>query len=282
MNRKWTYLVPALAIVLALVSGTGCRKLRARDDLNKGVQAFRNARYSDAVDKFKEAIELDPTFPTARLYLAIAYFQQWVPGVDEPDNEKNLQAAKDQFNEVLSTDKNNPVAIEYMAQLNYSETQGIKDLDKKIEKLDEAQTWYQRLSDVEPRNKTALYSLGVIAWAKWYPTLSVARAKAGMKPEDPGPLKDKKAREELRAKYWDMINAGIGNLNNALEIDPTYDDAMAYLNLLYRERADLAATPEEYKADIGQADTWMTKTLDMRKKKAGMTADVTPASAGSQ
>ena len=282
MNRKWTYLLPVLAIVLALVSGTGCRKLRARDDLNKGVQAFRNARYSDAVNKFKEAIELDPTFPTARLYLAIAYFQQWIPGSNEPDNDKMLQAAKDQFNRVLQDDPKNGVAIEYLAQLNYSETQGIKDLDQKIQKLDEAQTWYQRLSDVEPKNKTALYSLGVIAWAKWYPTLTVARAKAGMKPEDPGPLKDKKAREELRGKYLDMINAGIGNLNHALEIDPTYDDAMAYLNLLYRERADLAATPEEYKADIGQADTWMTKTLDMRKKKAGMTADVTPASAGSQ
>ena len=282
MNRKWTYLVAALAIAMVLVSGTGCRKLRARDDLNKGVQAFRNARYSDAVDRFKEAIELDPTFPTARLYLAIAYFQQWIPGTDDPDNNKMLEAAKDQFNKVLQDDPKNAVAIEYLAQLNYSETQGIKDLDQKIAKLGEAQTWYQRLSDVDPKNKTALYSLGVIAWAKWYPTLSVARAKAGMKPEDPGPLKDKKAREELRAKNWDMINAGIGSLNHALEIDPKYDDAMAYLNLLYRERADLAATPEEYKADVGQADLWMQKTLDMRKQKAGMTADVTPASAGSQ
>ena len=57
---------------------------------------------------------------------------------------------------------------------------------------------------------------------------------------------------------------------------------MAYLNLLYRERADLAATPEEYKADIGQADLWMQKTLDMRKLKAGMTADVAPAAAATQ
>lgn len=282
MNRKWTYLVPALAIALALVSGTGCRKLRARDDLNKGVQAFRNARYSDAVDRFKEAIELDPTFPTARLYLAIAYFQQWIPGSDAPDNDQMLQAAKDQFTKVLQDDPKNSVAIEYMAQLNYSETQGIKDLDKKALKFDEAKDWYQKLSDIDPKNKTALYSLGVIAWNKWYPTLSLARAKAGMRPEDPGPLKDKKAREELRTKYWDMINTGIGNLNHALDIDPEYDDAMAYLNLLYRERADLAATPEEYKGDIAQADTWMQKTLDIRKKKAGMTADVTPASAGSK
>ncbi len=282
MNRKWTYLVVALVAALVLVSGTGCKKLRARDNLNKGVQAFRSAKYSDAVDKFKEAIELDPTFPTAKLYLAIAYFQQWIPGSVEPDNEKMLQAAKDQFNQVLQEDRNNAIAIEYMAQLNYNETQGIKDLDKKAAKFDEAQKWYEDLVRVDPKNKGAYYSLGVITWGKWYPILTLARAKAGMRPEDPGPLKDKKVREELRAKYWDMINGGIANLNHALEIDRQYDDAMAYLNLLYRERADLAATPEEYKADISTADSWMQKTLDVRKAKAGMTAEVAPASAGSQ
>jgi hypothetical protein len=99
----------------------------------------------------------------------------------------------------------------------------------------------------------------------------------GMKPEDPGPLKDKKVREELRVKYLDMVNDGIKNLNRALEIDPRYDEAMAYLNLLYRERADIAETPEEYKADISQADTWLQKTLDTRKAKANSPATAAAA-----
>jgi tetratricopeptide (TPR) repeat protein len=282
MNRKWTYTVAAIAMALALGFSTGCKKLKARDDLNKGVQAFRSARYSDAVDRFKEAIELDPSFSSARLYLAVAYFQQWVPGVVSPDNDKMLDAAREQFNQVLEAEPNNPVAIEYMAQLNFNQAQGIADLDQKLKQLDVAQDWYERLAKADPKSKNAFYSLGVIAWAKWYKTLDFARSKAGMKPEDPGPLKDKKSREELRAKYWEMINTGIANLNHALELDPKYDDAMAYLNLLYRERADLAGSPDDYKLDIAQADSWMRKTLDTRQKKAGMTADVTPASTGGQ
>lgn len=281
MKRKWTYLTAALALALTLVFSSGCEKLRARDHLNKGVQAFRNTKYSDAVDHFKQAIELDPTFPTARLYLAIAYFQQWVPGAPSPENEQMLNAAKDQFNQVLEKDPNNTVALAYMAQLTYSETQGIADLDQKVKKLDEARAWYERLVKADPRSKDGFYSLGVITWAKWYPTLQSARAKSGMRPEEPGPLKDKKAREELRAKYWDMINDGIANLNRAIEIDPRYDEAMAYLNLLYRERADLAATPEEYKADVGQADMWLQKTLTTRKEKAGLGVE-TSASAPAQ
>lgn len=279
MNRKWTYSLAALAVALAVVLSAGCEKLRARDQLNKGVQAFRNAKYTEAVERFKTAVELDPTFQTARLYLAMAYFQQYIPGAESPENIQMVRAAKEQFNKVLETDPNNTVALASIAQLNYNETQGISDLDAKFKKLDEARDWYTRLTKADPKYKEAFYSLGVITWGKWYPILGKARAEMGMKPEDPGPLKNKKVRDELRAKYWDMINDGINNLNHALEIDPRYDEAMAYLNLLYRERADLADTPEEHKNDITQADAWLQKTLDTRKAKAGaLPGNVAPAS----
>ncbi len=279
MNRKWTYSLAALAVALAVVLSTGCEKLRARDQLNKGVQAFRNAKYTDAVEKFKTAVELDPTFQTARLYLAMAYFQQYIPGALSPENEQMLRAAKEQFNKVLEAEPNNTVALASMAQLNYNETQGISDLDQKFKKLDEARLWNERLTRADPKNKEAFYSLGVITWGKWYPILGQARNKMGMKPEDPGPLKDKKVLADLRGKYLEMVNDGIKNLDHALDIDPRYDDAMAYLNLLYRERADLAQTPQEYKADIAQADSWLQKTLDTRKEKATATpGNVAPAS----
>jgi Tfp pilus assembly protein PilF len=277
MNRKWTYVLAVLALALAVVSGSGCQKLRARDQLNKGVQAFRNAKYTEAVERFKTAVELDPSFQSARLYLAMAYFQQYIPGAESPENLQMVRAAKEQFNKVLETDPNNTVALASMAQLNYQETQGLSDLDARFKKLDESREWNERLAKADPKYKEAFYSLGVIAWGKWYPILGAARAKMGMKPEDPGPLKDKKVREELRVKYLDMVNDGIKNLNRALEIDPRYDEAMAYLNLLYRERADIAETPEEYKADISQADTWLQKTLDTRKAKANSPATAAAA-----
>jgi Tfp pilus assembly protein PilF len=277
MNRKWTYSLAALALGILAVAGTGCEKLRARDQLNKGVQAFRNAKYAEAVERFKTAVQLDPAFPVARLYLATAYMSQYIPGAESPDNLQMAAAAKQNFQQVLDQDPRNEVALASMASLNYQEAGGIQDLDKKMAKLDEARGWYLKLASVSPANKEALYSLGVIAWAKWYPAIGAARVKAGMKPEDPGPLKDKKAREELRAKYWDMIGEGIQNLQKALDIDKNYDEAMAYLNLLYRERADLAESPNEYKNDIAQADTWLQKALDTRKMKAGtVTAEEQP------
>ena len=96
------------------------------------------------------------------------------------------KAAEQEFLKVLEKDPKNTVAISSLASLHYNQAQGNQPLEKKMEQLEEAKKWYTKLAEVEPNNKEAYYSLGVITWAKWYPELMSARAKLGMKPEDPG------------------------------------------------------------------------------------------------
>jgi tetratricopeptide (TPR) repeat protein len=271
MTKANVGIIAGLA-VLSLFA-TGCEKLKARDHLNKGVQAFKTAKYTQAVDHFKEAVQLDPDFPTARLYLATAYMSQYIPGAESPENQQNAQAAEQEFLKVLEKDPKNTVAISSLASLHYNQAQGNQPMEKKMQQLEEAKKWYTRLAEVEPNNKEAYYSLGVITWAKWYPELMSARAKLGMKPEDPGPIKDNKVREELKAKWGPVVEEGITNLKKALEIDPEYDDAMAYVNLLTRERADLADSKEVYAKDIQEADNWVQKALETKKIKAERVAN---------
>ena len=277
MTRKALLPVAALSSALLLAGlGTSCTKLKARDHINKGVHAYKSARYDEAVEHFKTAVQLDPEFPTARLYLATAYMNQYIPGADSPENNQYAKAAQDEFLRVLENSSDDPdsrkVAIAYLASLNYQQASGIPKLEDKLRKLDEARAWYEKLVQVDPQNKEAWYSLGVITWAKWYPELMAARTKLGMKPEDPGPLKDAKVRAELREKYGPMVEEGISNLEKALEVDPDYDDAMAYMNLLIRERADLADTPQQYKRDIEIAENWVDKTMETKKRKAAAAA----------
>ena len=110
--------------------------------------------------------------------------------------------------------------------------------------------------------------MGFIAWSKWYPVYGTARANLGMKQEDPGPIKDKRVKEELKQKYGPVIDAGLQALDKALAINPQYDDAMAYENLLVRERADLADTKEDYDKQVKVADDWVQKALVTKKAKA--------------
>lgn len=268
MPRKILISLAAAAVLVLAGASAGCKKLEARDNLNKGVQAFKNAKYADAVEFFKRAIELDPTYPTAKLYLATAYMSQYIPGAESPENLSFAENAAKYFMEVLNEDPNNTTAIKSLASLAYQQSSGAPTTEEKLARLDKAAEWNRRLAQVNPQEKEAYYSLGVIAWAKFYPVWMSTRNKLGMKPDEPGPLKDKKVRTELREKHMAMIEDGIQNLKKALEIDPEYDDAMAYLNLLYRERADLHDDPAAYKKDIDEADMWINKTLETRKIKA--------------
>jgi len=256
MNWRITFVLLVAVLVLLALSGAGCQKLKARDELNKGVAAFRVGSYPAAVEHFKTAISLDPTYPVAREYLAMAYFMQYVPGAMSPENERLAQAAHDEFMTVLQGDPKNTVAMASLAQLFYNQ-----------KKLDDAQQWYQKLIAVDPNNKTAYYTLGVIAWMKTYQPRMEKRVELGMRPDDPGPIKDKKVREALRATNLPIVEEGIQNLQKALAIDPQYDDAMAYMNLLHRERADLADNADEYKKEVAEADSWVDKTLATKKAK---------------
>ncbi|HUI80133.1 MAG TPA: tetratricopeptide repeat protein [Bryobacteraceae bacterium] len=241
---------------LALL-GAGCQKLQSRDQLNRGVQAFRNAQYQEAVERFKTAVQLDPTFSPARLYLATAYMQQYIPGAESPENQQMAQAANDNFLKVLELDPKNTTAINSLASLYLNE-----------KKWDESQQWFDKLVALDPNNADAYYSMGFIAWSKWYPVYGMARADLGMKQDDPGPLKDKKVKEELKAKWLPVINSGQQALDKALQINPEYEDAMAYKNLLTRESADLLDSKDEYEKETKIADGWLQKALDTKKIKA--------------
>ena len=83
MNRN--LLLLSCVAVLAFGS-TACQQLKARDNLNKGVQAYKSARYPEAVAFFQKAVELDPSFKTTHLYLATAYMSQYIPGAESPEN----------------------------------------------------------------------------------------------------------------------------------------------------------------------------------------------------
>ncbi len=261
-------IVTATVTLALLAFASGCEKLKARDALNKGVQAYKATKYEEAAKKFQEAIEYDSTFEVARLYLATSFMSQWIPGADSPENKALAQKAEDQFKVVLEKDPKNKLAIESIASMRYNQANAFTSLEDKLRVMDDAKTWYGKLIEVDPNNAKAYYSLGVIAWSKWYPQYKQAREKAGMKQEDPGPIKDKKIREELKANYSDLVAEGIKNLDMAVDKDKEYDDAMAYLNLLIRERADLAENPDDYKKDIATADNWVQKALEAKKIKA--------------
>ena len=256
-------------LTLCLISAVGLLAQPDRDALNRGVAAFKSARYADAVAAFHEAIRLDPSNVNPHLYLGTAYMAQWIPGASSPENTDFANRAEAEFLKALEMDRQNKVALASIASLYFNKGKAVQPPSpERARHFDDAETWYRRLLEMDASDKTALYSLGVIQWERFYPELMAARAKLGMRPEDPGPLKDAGIRADLRARFGRNVEDGLASLKRAVEIDPLYDDALAYMNLLYRERADYSETASDYKRDIETADALVTRALDARKQKA--------------
>ncbi|MHB8214808.1 MAG: tetratricopeptide repeat protein [Candidatus Sulfotelmatobacter sp.] len=263
MNKHFRLLTLAAA-ALALLSTVGCSKLRARDQLNKGVTAYKNAKYEEAIDHFQQAVALDPTLINAKMYLATAFAQQYIPGADTPDNNKMAEQAIEQYQHVLD--------MKPARDQRVNSAKGIAYLYLNMKKFDDAKKYYRMAADVDPNDPEPYYSVGVIDWTACYQPRMEERAKLGLKPDENLNAKNKDQKKvcaELKIKNMPSIQEGIDSLNKAIQLRPDYDDAMAYLNLMYREKADVECDDlNQRQEDLKTADHWVDQTLSTKKAKA--------------
>src|SRR3989440_11660012 len=152
-----------LLVVIAL-SAAGCNKLKARDQLNKGVQAYKGAQYDTAIEYFKQAKDLDPGLMNARLYLATAYASQYIPGAPSEQNVRLGTQAVNEFKEVLEIDPNNLSAIDGIGSILF-QMAGTPYDPKKFE---ESKSYHQKHIDLRPNAPEPYYWIGVIDWSLAY------------------------------------------------------------------------------------------------------------------
>jgi len=257
----------AVAMIAVVFGASGCDKLRARDELNKGVAAYRDGKYDAAIEFFKEAKDNDPTLTNARLYLATAYATQYIPGAPSDENIRMGQQAVKEVQDVLSADSNNISAIDGIGSILFN----MAGTPYTPERFLESKTYHMKHIALKPEDPEPYYWVGVIDWTLSYRANLVARGNWRL--AHPGkPLKDEDPlppdiRDSYIKENGQMIDEGIDDLKKALELRPDYDDAMAYLNLLLRRKADEATSPEERADLLKQADDLVEKAKEIKQKK---------------
>jgi tetratricopeptide (TPR) repeat protein len=240
-----------------VLSLSGCNQLAARDQLNKGCEAYKAGHYDEAIEHFQKATELDPNLPMAKTYLATALAQNVVPGLTTAENMKTANQAMDIFKQVLSQNPNDVNSIKQIAGIYFS----IKDLD-------DAEIWQKKVLAIDPKDPEAAYTIGVIDWTKAHENKLKALQDAGLNDDGKGNVKaPKKVMEPLAKENAPLIDEGLKYLEMAVDNRPNYDDAMQYLNLIYRNKADVDyGDPKAVAQDMAMAEDWTHKAMDMRKQ----------------
>lgn len=266
--RFFLRILACVALVFLVAGASGCNKLKARDRQNKGVQAFKNGQYDAAIEFFKEAKDLDPNLMNARLFLATAYASQYIPGAPSDANMKLGDQAIAEFKDVLSIDPNNLTAIDGIGSMIFQ----MAGTPYNAKKFEESKTYHQKHIDLKPNDPEPYYWVGVIDWTLSFRANNEIRAdynknniKKQVKDTDPLPAS---LRGDYVAKYGTMVDEGIADLQKAIQLRPDYDDAMAYLNLLYRRKADMVEAADERDNYLKQADDLVDKVKEVKQKRA--------------
>jgi len=252
--RAHRFLVFAGTLVLSVVVLFARQQSAENDpDLNAGIKAYKEACYEDAKQHFARAVAHDPANVKAHMYLGTAYAQEYIPGADSPENNMLGQRAIEQYKIVLELNAANANAVKGMA---YLFTQ--------MKKFDDAEEQYRKAIEIDPKDPENYYSIGVLDWTRTYQPRMELKAKLNLKPDKP--LIRYAECWSVRDANKERVESGIQMLNKAIELRREYDDAMAYMNLMYRERADIQCGDAKANAeDLKTADKWVDVTLAVKK-----------------
>jgi len=252
----WVALILVAVSVLAGALPALAQETTAADEMHAGIVAFKFSDYPGAAGHFRTALELSPSLPQARLFLATAYAQQYIAGDDSAANVAIAEQAIDEFKKVLSGDPTE--------QERYKSVVPIASLSFNLKRLDQAREYYGKAIELNPDEARNYFTIGLIDWTEASQQRTKTRSETGLTESEM--ISDPAACASLRVKNQQKVEDGMQRLQKALELQADNSDAMGYLNLLYRERAEYECDdPEARKADLKAADEWVDKAVASKK-----------------
>lgn len=256
------------AVLSLLLAGAffaaGCNQLKARDQLNKGVRAYKSAQFNVAAEHFKNAVRLDPSLLTARLYLATSYQTQFTPGNPSADNLRYGHQAVRVYKAILKLQPNNANALAGIASIYFG-----------MGRYAHARKYYNLQIQRDPNDPVPYYTIGVIDWNQSYRPRITTRLKYGITNAQAPFVGPHTARQIVRAcknlasTAMPKVEDGLQMLHKAMELRQNYINAMDYLNLLYREKADLeCGNRAASRQAVAKANKWFNQALVLSRAQA--------------
>ncbi len=273
MSRRPRVVIVA-SLGLALLAATGCDALRVRTLMRQGNELYRAQKFEEAIEQYKQILEMDATHWDASYLTAVSYLALYHPGSMhdkdreyaekaiaafercleiDPPNDEQRQKVQQYYLSILTSAQRSDKAAEYLEGLlakNPRDVQLVVQLATlygKMGNFPRAVEYYRMRTEIEPGNKEAWYTVGVVCWDRSY--------HGGIMVSN----------DERQA----IVEEGLAALHKALELDPDYFDALSYTNLLYREKGKSLQALGRYQEAGEQylmADEFQKRALEARKK----------------
>jgi len=276
-HKTWT--VCGLAILL---STAACNKFQSRSEIRAGNELFRVGKYDTALAKYDRALQLDPGEKKIYKNIGLAYMGMYQPGSTHPKDLELAQKAIDYLRKYVEAYPDDKKAPEYLVTMYLN-----------AKRVDDALAFFQAYSQQHPGDAKARETMANLYFQKADFPNGVRMMEEAMRITGP----KKETYETIGAQAWDkahnypdlndeqrqqVITQGIEAENKALAIDGEYPEALAFINLLYREQAKLEQKTDPQKAaeDMAKADEYRNKAIEINRKKAAEKAAKSAAGTG--
>jgi tetratricopeptide (TPR) repeat protein len=262
--KKSLCLIAALFLSFTSVA---CTKIQARMSIKEGNEAYAQEKWATAVEKYKEARELDSGFAELDRLIGYSYIGLYKPDVTTPANEKNADLAVKELSTYLKKKPEDTVAREALINLylnsnrtsqaidyfreylkthpaDLSAVRSIAQLYAKQGDFNESLNWYEKITLLDAKNPEAYYVFGVVCYEK-----------AAKNP--PADMVERVA----------IIDRGKRALQRAIDLKSDYFEANVYMNLLWREHAKIEPDPLKQQEYVAKADEYRNKAIAINKAR---------------
>lgn len=264
--KKKLCLLTALSLSLFFVAG--CSKVKARMEIREANDAYAKEEYAQALQHYQEAQKIDSTsFPELNRMIGYSLIGMYVPEDKSTANAQKADAAIVKLREYLKDRPDDNIAREALINLylnadritdaiNYfrewlkthpadlDAVRSIATLYAKQGNFNESLNWYEKITLLDARNPEAYYIYGVVCYEK------VAK----------NPPADINERMQI-------IERGKKALSKAMQLRKEYFEAMAYLQLLYRQQAPLETDPVKQQELIVEANRIRNEAIAIINKR---------------
>jgi len=299
--RPCTALAFSLTVALSGCVGLGCTELRARQHAREGNRLYQAGQYALAIQEYDKAQALHPDLVPVVLNKGLACRQLLVPGGQSKDNQRTVDCALEAFVRLQQLKPDDPRGKQLYVQTLFDadrfqqlESMYLETLEKdpndrksihaliqvyvRSERWDDALKWTLERARLEPSDPEAHYAAGVLIHDLLF-------RKGGSGPNasfDPrlGPESQQQQQfaegDVQGAERVRLADLGLRHLDRALAIRPGFGEAMAYENLLHRQKAiAFLEAPERWQEQMNAAESWRK-----RATAQGEANQETPASHG--
>jgi tetratricopeptide (TPR) repeat protein len=274
--------------------GSGCSELQARRHARAGNAHYLDGDYAGAVREYDAADERYPGLFVVALNKGLACRQMMNAGSHTPEQKRAVDCALAAFSKMKELQPKDPRGDQlyvqtlfdgerydtlismYEEQLkadpkNLAAINGLISVHSKADHWTDSLRWTARRADVDEKDAEAQYAVGAMIFNRLFQKGGSDKGSFDPHPDDSNPKHPVyptppafNVGDVMGAERVKLADFGLAYLQRALQLRPTYPEAMVFSGLLYRQKAlAYLDNPDSWDVCIKSAEEWRQKAQQL-------------------